>query len=185
MVTIDEDVITNDQYDALDEGAKRAFKRNGTTLSHYFRCTTGPKAGKLASDPSKCGQRPDPKKVRHGRKVAKLKGSIRVRKTQIKKKTELSKRISRLNKQLMGHNNNNARANESFANYHGLSQLIEHTLLIFEFVYEDLYEQVATQLIGGKYDDVLLEQFIASEGHIGFDQSEPVAEFIVENIELE
>lgn len=178
-----QDIITNEQYEQLDEGAKRAFKRKGSSLSHYFRCTTGPKAGKLASDPSKCGQRPDPKKVRHGRKVAKLKGSIRVRKTQMKKKTELSKRISRLNKQLQGQNNTPKR--ESFACYHGLAKLIEHVLLTVEFAYDDdaIFNEVATQLINGKYDQIILDQFTESEhDKIGFDEAEPITELIIESL---
>ncbi|MFY0655386.1 MAG: hypothetical protein JXR12_01280 [Neptunomonas phycophila] len=179
-----QDIITNEQFDQLDEGAKRAFKRKGSSLSHYFRCTTGPKAGKLASDPSKCGQRPDPKKVRHGRKVAKLKGSVRVRKTQMKKKTELSKRISRLNKQLQGHNNRPKR--ESFVAYHGLATLVEHILLTVEFAYndDDIYNEVSTQLLDGKYDQIILDQYAEMEHDkcSGFDQAEPLAEMIIESL---
>ncbi len=169
-----QDVITTDQYELLDEGAKRAFKRKGSSLTHYFRCTSGPKAGKLASDPSKCGQRPDPKRVRHGRKVAKLKGSVRVRKTQMKKKTELSKRISRLNKQLMGHNSTKS---ESFSQYRGLATLVESVLVLVESTHEDFFEQVATQLLDGKYDAIILEQFIGSD-----DPSVPVTELIIESL---
>lgn len=191
------DEITNEEYESLDEGAKRAFKRTGGSLSSYFRCTTGPKAGKLASDPSKCGQRPDPKKVRHGRKVAKLKGSIRIRKTKQKKKTELSKRITRMNKQLMGQNNTPKKTGtvksvknvrrESFADYHGLTKLVEHILMTIDLVYPDtnLWETAMDEIIAGKYDDNIIDRFIAEEcTTYTFEDAEPVAEFIIEHIKL-
>ena len=190
------DEITNEEYESLDEGAKRAFKRSGGSLSSYFRCTTGPKAGKLASDPSKCGQRPDPKKVRHGRKVAKLKGSIRIRKTKQKKKTELSKRITRMNKQLMGHNTSTKPKSvksvksikrESFASFHGLNKLVEHILMTIDLVYPDtnLWETAMDEIIAGKYDENIINRFIAEEcTTYSFEDAEPVAEYIIEHIEI-
>lgn len=179
----DQLVITEQEFDALDEGAKRAFKRSGNSLSHYFRCTTGPKAGKLASDPSKCGQRPDPKKVRHGRKVAKLKGSIRVRKTQMKKRTELSKRISNMNRQLQGHN---SAKRESFLSYHQLTRLIESVLETIDCAYDDhsLYSEVSTLLLDGKYDYLVTEQFRKHQDNI-FEASDTISELIVESLTAE
>lgn len=86
--------------DVLTEAAERTFRRKQQQITRYYRCTSGPKKGKLASDPSKCGIRPDPKRVRHGKKVARQKGSVRVRKTIIAKKSHISKRVTQLNKLL-------------------------------------------------------------------------------------
>lgn len=98
--------LDEDEYELLDEGAKKAYKRStkGTGVTMYFRCVSGPKKGKLAKDPASCGRRPDPKKVRHGRRVAQRKGKVRARKTSIRKKTQLSKRITQLNRRLQGLN---------------------------------------------------------------------------------
>lgn len=84
----------------LIESAAPAYKRKGSTITRYYRCTSGPKEGKLASDPGKCGLRPDPKRVRHGRKVARAKGAIRVRKTAVAKLQQVSKKITNLNRNI-------------------------------------------------------------------------------------
>ena len=81
----------------ISEGAQPAFKRSGSVIKRYFRCTTGPKAGKLVSDPKLCGLRKHPKRVRAGRKVAREKKGVRIRKTAISKRTSLSKLLTRLN----------------------------------------------------------------------------------------
>jgi len=96
----DIDIISESEYHELDEGAKRAFRRVGTTITQYYRCTSGKKKGKLSASPQSCGQRADPAKVRHGRVVARTKGAIRVRKTGVKKKTQISKRVTKLNTNL-------------------------------------------------------------------------------------
>lgn len=99
------------------ETAKRVFKRRGEGMEHYFRCTVGPKKGKLVADPGSCGKRPDPKRVRHGKIVAKTRGSIRVHKTTITKKTNTSKRIAELNRRLNNLFKNRAGVKESLADY--------------------------------------------------------------------
>lgn len=99
------------------ETAKRVFKRRGDGMEHYFRCTVGPKQGKLVADPSSCGKRPDPKRVRHGRIVAKTRGSIRVHKTSVTKKTNTSKRIAELNRRLNNLFKDRAGVKESLADY--------------------------------------------------------------------
>lgn len=99
----------------IEEGAERAYKRNKSNqITRYYRCTSGPKKGKLASDPSKCGTRPDPKKVRHGKRVAKQKGAVRVRKSITTKKQYLSKRISQMNRALRQRRDQNNTKNEFF-----------------------------------------------------------------------
>ena len=105
----------------ITEAASPTYKRKGTAITRYYRCTSGPKKGKLASDPSKCGNRPDPKRVRHGRKVARTRGAIRVRKTQVSKKQQVSKRITQLNRMLRNRRTQNNRptavTNESFLDF--------------------------------------------------------------------
>jgi len=86
----------------LSEGAVRIFKRFGKEIKRRYRCTTGPKKGKPVSHPSKCATRKDPKKVRHGRKVARAKKGIRVRKTKIARRTSMSKMVTRMNARLSG-----------------------------------------------------------------------------------
>lgn len=84
----------------LNEGANPSFKRTGNEIKRCYRCTSGPKKGKLVADPKECGRRKNPKKVRNGRKVAREKKGVRLRKTSITKRTTLSKLLKRLNARL-------------------------------------------------------------------------------------
>lgn len=86
----------------LDEAAKRAFKRFGQELRRYYRCTSGPKEGKLVSDPKSCAQRKDPRRVRHGKIVQRVRKGIRVRKTKIAKRQAVSRMVTRMNQRLTG-----------------------------------------------------------------------------------
>lgn len=97
-----EEVWVDENGEILSEGAKRAFKRVGKTIKRRFRCTTGLKKGKVVSDPKLCAQRKDPKKVRVGRKVARTRKGIRIRKSKISKRTSMSKMVTRMNKRLAG-----------------------------------------------------------------------------------
>lgn len=127
---LDVEVISEAEYLQLDEGAQRAFRRVGNNISQYYRCTSGPKKGKLASDPSKCGQRKDPAKVRHGRRVAQKKGAVRVRKTIAKKKTTISKRVSKLNQTIRNRNTGRAPTRESFLDYIDTDVLLENVTIL-------------------------------------------------------
>jgi hypothetical protein len=84
----------------LDEAATRAFKRFGREIRRYYRCVSGPKAGKLVSDPSECGKRKDPRRVRNGKKVARSRKGVRVRKSAIAKRTQVSKMVTKMNRRL-------------------------------------------------------------------------------------
>lgn len=88
--------------DVLDEGARRAYKRIGSQIKRVFRCTSGRKKGKLVSDPSICGKRKDPRKVRVGKRVARTKKGIRIRKSGITRKTAKSKVLRKMNARLSG-----------------------------------------------------------------------------------
>lgn len=86
----------------LTEASKRQWKRFGKELRKRYRCTSGPKQGKLVADPSQCASRKDPKKVRQGRKVMRTKKNTIARKSKIAKRTQLSKIVTRVNARLMG-----------------------------------------------------------------------------------
>ena len=80
--------------------AKKAYKRVGSKFIQQYRCTAGRKKGKLVSNPSKCSARKDPKKVKQGRKNARLNKASRVRKTAVAKKTSMSKMLKRMNQRI-------------------------------------------------------------------------------------
>lgn len=95
-------VYVDEDGEILSEAAIRQWKRMGTTMIKKFRCLGGVKAGKLVSDPSKCVARKDPRKVRHGRKVMRMKKGVIKRKTKVAKKRSLSKLVKKMNMRLMG-----------------------------------------------------------------------------------
>ena len=95
-------VYTDEDGEILNEAAIRQFKKVGTAIKRQYRCTSGPKKGKIVASPQACGQRKDPRKIRHGKKVARLKKGVRVRKTTIAKKKSVSRMITRMNKRLAG-----------------------------------------------------------------------------------
>lgn len=80
----------------------RQFRRYGNTLKRQFRCTSGPKKGRLVTSPSKCGIRKDPKRVRQGKINARHKKGQRIRKSVFTKRKTATKRLTRLNKMLSG-----------------------------------------------------------------------------------
>ena len=92
----------DEKDEILDEAARRAFKRIGKEIRRRYRCTTGPKKGKVVANPIVCATRKDPRKVRHGRKVARSKKGVRLRKTRLMKRTAMSKLARRMNQRLAG-----------------------------------------------------------------------------------
>lgn len=100
---VDCEIVYVDEHgEIVEEGVKRAFKRTDKQVKKMYRCTTGPKAGKLVSDPKTCVTRKDPKKVRTGRKTMRSKGGVVRRKARITKRTARSKLVQKLNKRLAG-----------------------------------------------------------------------------------
>ena len=95
-------VLVDDDGVPLTEGAIRAFKRIGTEIKRQYRCTTGPKKGRIVASPQACATRKDPRKVRHGKKVARMRKGIRVRKSSITKRKSVSKMAARMNQRIMG-----------------------------------------------------------------------------------
>lgn len=130
--------------DNLFETAKRIFKRDGDHVTNYFRCTVGPKKGKMVSDPSKCGKRANPKRVRHGRIVAKTRGAIRVKKSMITLKTHTSKRIRELNARLNSLFTTRAGVKESISSHaftlpicHAIYEVAEFNNIVDQLIIED------------------------------------------------
>ena len=97
-----EEVFVDDDNNIIEEAAIRQFKKQGDKLTRKYRCTSGPKAGKLVSHPCQCGQRKDPKKVRQGRKVMRSKKGTIKRKSAVSKRKHISRLITRMNKRLSG-----------------------------------------------------------------------------------
>jgi hypothetical protein len=84
----------------IDEAAPRVtrqMRRYGNTLKMQFRCNFGDKKGRLVSNPSKCGIKKNPLKVRAGVKSSRIKKLIRIRKSKFTKSKAASKRLVRIN----------------------------------------------------------------------------------------
>lgn len=94
--------MLEDNDEMIVEAVQRQFRRYGDKFKRQYRCTTGQKAGRIVTQPAKCGIRKDPKRVRLGKRAARVKKGQRVRKTLFTKRKTQSKRLSRLNKTLRG-----------------------------------------------------------------------------------
>ena len=95
-------VYVDESDNIIEEAAKKAYARRGGKVVRKYRCTSGPKKGKIVSDPKTCMTRKDPKKKRLGKKVAREKKGVRIRKTKIAKRQVTSKLITKMNKRLSG-----------------------------------------------------------------------------------
>ena len=95
-------VYVDEEGNVLEEGFVRQMKRVGSSIKKQFRCTSGPKKGKIVASAQACGKRKDPKKVRHGRKVSRSKKGVRTHKGKIAKRRQVSKLVRRMNKRLSG-----------------------------------------------------------------------------------
>lgn len=102
LIYVDEEGNVLNEGEDLSEAAIRQFKRFGTVIKRQYRCTSGPKKGKIVASPQACGQRKDPQKVRQGRKIARTKKGVRIMKTRISKRKQLSKVVTKMNRRLSG-----------------------------------------------------------------------------------
>ena len=95
--------IDEEGNEIVDEAFVRQMKKmTGGRMKKQYRCTSGQKKGKIVSDPKACAKRKDPKKRRHGKKVARSRKGVRILKTKIAKRKTISRMISRINKRLAG-----------------------------------------------------------------------------------
>lgn len=98
-----EPVLVNEETgEIITEGFVRQLKRLGSSVKRQYRCTSGPKKGRIVADPKQCAKRKDPKRRRIGKKSARLKKASRIMKTKLSKKKSLSRKITRINKRLAG-----------------------------------------------------------------------------------
>lgn len=95
-------VYIDENGDVLEEAARRAVKRVGGEVKKKYRCTSGPKKGKIVSDPKTCVTRADPKKKRQGKKVMRQKKGIIQRKSRMTKRTAKSRLVRKINQRLSG-----------------------------------------------------------------------------------
>ncbi len=97
------DVFEEATPEQLEE-ARRAWKRvkvkGRAVLKRWYRCTSGPKKGKMVSNPRVCATRKDPKKVRLGRVIARRRKAIRIRKSQVTARTATHRMMVKMNKRL-------------------------------------------------------------------------------------
>lgn len=93
-------VYTDEEGNILNEAAVRQYKRFGSKIKKQFRCTSGPKKGKIVASPQSCSKRKEPRRVRLGRKIARTKKGIRILKSKMAKRKSVSKLVSRMNKRL-------------------------------------------------------------------------------------
>ena len=95
--TIDGHIVEHEDHSAIAEGVSQILRRvAGKGLKTGFRCTSGPRKGRIVSKPSTCFMKRDPKK---GAKIA--------RKRQLKAKTAgkklaVTKRSRPVSKRLKG-----------------------------------------------------------------------------------
>jgi hypothetical protein len=97
-----EELANSEEFDLIAEAVDRQFRRYGDKFVRQYRCTSGPKSGRMVVSPAKCGIRKDPLRVRIGKKSARMKKGSRVRKTLFTKRKTQSKRLSRMNAILRG-----------------------------------------------------------------------------------
>lgn len=97
-----DELTDSEEISIIAEAVQRQFRRYGDKFVRQYRCITGPKAGRMVSSPEKCGLRKDPRRVRIGKRSARIKKGQRIRKTLFTKRKTQSKRLTRLNKVLRG-----------------------------------------------------------------------------------
>ena len=100
---VDSEIEEHPDHSAITEGVSQIFRRQkGGAPTKGFRCTSGPRKGRIVAKPSTCFQKTDPvksakirkkrqiKATQAGKKLAQTKrsgaGSLRLKGAQIKKK---------------------------------------------------------------------------------------------------
>ena len=78
---------------------KAAWARRGNKVKRLYRCTSGPRKGRIVNEPSRCSKPIDLKKRMQMRKLKAAKGKMMVRKTKKTKRTNpASRRLKALNR---------------------------------------------------------------------------------------
>lgn len=85
--------------DTISESAIRIWARNGNKIVQKYRCISGPKKGRIVSDPATCSRPVDPRKRQQMRQLRARKGRSMTRKAvKARKLNPLSRRVAQLNK---------------------------------------------------------------------------------------
>lgn len=92
--------FNNEQLVEARRAWKRVFKAGRPVLKRWYRCTSGPKKGKMVSTPRVCATRKDPKKVRRGRVIARRRKAVRIRKSKVTGRTATHRMLVKMNKRL-------------------------------------------------------------------------------------
>ena len=88
------DDVSEDISDFLNENATMAWGKSGGKIVKKYRCKSGPRAGRLVSEPAQCSRRVDPEKRLKMRKLMARIGK------KIARKAKKTKRVDPLSKQL-------------------------------------------------------------------------------------
>ena len=95
--TIDGHIVEHSDHSAIAEGVSQILRRvAGKGLKTGFRCTSGPRKGRIVSKPSTCFAKRDPQK---GAKIAKKR---QLKAKQAGKKLAVTKRSRAVSKRLKG-----------------------------------------------------------------------------------
>ena len=85
---IDNKVLCQPDHSAIAEGVSQIFRRKkGGMPTKGFRCTTGPRKGRIVAKPSTCFQKTDPQRSAKIRKVRQRKARIAGKKLGITKRS--------------------------------------------------------------------------------------------------
>lgn len=86
-------------YDYLTEGAKKTWARTGNRVVKKYRCTNGPRAGRVVNTPSACYGAIDIRKRALMRRTRTTKGTRMDRKSnKTKRINPASRRVQKLNR---------------------------------------------------------------------------------------
>jgi len=93
--TVDGTIIEQPDHSAIAEGVSQILRRNpGKGLTKGFRCTTGPRKGRIVAKPSTCFAKRDPQKGAKIKKKRQMKAKIAGKKMAITKRSRpVSRRL--------------------------------------------------------------------------------------------
>lgn len=88
-----------EETEDLIEGAKIAWARVGNKVVRKYRCTSGPRQGRIVANPTQCGKPFDIKKRLKLKQTKAAKGARMARKrSRTLRRNPASKRVQRMNK---------------------------------------------------------------------------------------
>ena len=92
---VDNKVLSQPDHSAIAEGVSQIFRRKkGGAPTKGFRCTSGPRKGRIVAKPSTCFMKTDPQKSAKIRKKRAIKAKIAGKKLGITKRSRAGSRRS-------------------------------------------------------------------------------------------